>query len=114
MKVPLYRFSCGCVGISLDRPGRVEETTDVWLFSACDAEDGTIPGSVRGLSNHKVVNATPISGEEFEQLRMKTQQQLQAGEAMFDLHRCLNRGLACLDRFSQRVLPFPHAGAPHE
>ena len=101
MKVPLVRFQCGCVGISLERPSATNEgSTDIWLFMPCDSRgEGGILGSIRPMPNHKTCDPVPLTPEEFEQVRQKMQQQLQAGDSMFNLVASVDRGRDCAMRF---------------
>ena len=102
MKSPLVKFSCGCIGISLEQPStHIDNATEVWLFSSCDGTYDGILGNIRSIENRKVRGAVPLTPEEFEKLRRKTQMQLSAGSSLFELLQSLDHGKDCHQRFRE-------------
>lgn len=91
MKSPLMKFSCGCIGISLEKP-RDHNHVEVWLFKSCDGDTSMILGLKRPMPRDRVESAVPLTEEEFETIQRQMQQQLQAGSAMFDMVMSLERG----------------------
>jgi hypothetical protein len=61
MKSPFVRFPCRCIGVSLDRPSKINvNCIDCLIVHACDADNGTT-FEIRPLDLEKIV---PLNEEE--------------------------------------------------
>jgi len=65
MKSPFVKFSCGCIGISLDRPSEmIVGCTDCLVVYCCDSVGGEgTTFHIRPMEDKKVQEAVPLDEE---------------------------------------------------
>lgn len=91
---PVYRMTCGCLGIPLYSMGtHCAGTTRVLLLKACDCDpsDDTAYGFyVRDFDINKVEGAVRLSFKEWNELQLDMQAYFQMGMAVEALHRAMH------------------------